>query len=82
MTTQTQITKNCHYISRFLTRPWEFGQRQLRYYDFDDDRFSRRSSETLLSQNNLNSPAVETWLRDVLETPLGSARPRLAAGDP
>ena len=80
--TTRQITKNCHYISRFLTRPWEFGQRQLHYYDFEADSFETLSSRNLFAEDEINTPEVETWLRDVVETPLGAVRPRLAAGDP
>ena len=43
--TTKQITKNCHYISRFITKPWEFedrpGKGQLCYYDFDTDTFRK-----------------------------------------
>ena len=81
-----QITKNCHYISRFLTRPWEFddrrGKGQLCYYDFDTDRFENRFAKTLFAETGLNSPTVETWLTEVLESPLGRIRSRLADGDP
>ena len=49
-------THNCHYISRFLTRPWEFGQRMLRFYDFDTDRFGVSSSRTMFSGEKLNTP--------------------------
>lgn len=68
-----QVTKNCHYISRFLTRPWEDDQRQLHFYDFDTGTFGVKSSKNLFAESQLNSPTVETWLRDVLETPLGKA---------
>jgi hypothetical protein len=37
-----QKTKNSHYIARHLTKPWEFGERQLWYYDFDTDCFGER----------------------------------------
>jgi hypothetical protein len=65
--TRKQITKNCHFISRFLTAPWEFddqrGQRQLHYYDFDTDNFEQYSSKNLFAERDLNSPRVETWLK-------------------
>ncbi|HVV50787.1 MAG TPA: hypothetical protein VHO06_14070 [Polyangia bacterium] len=84
--TRKQITRNCHYISRFLTEPWEFddehGQRQLHYYDFDTDAFDNFSSKNLFAEKDLNSPQVETWLKETLETPLGAVRPRLTAADP
>lgn len=61
---QQQVTKNCHYISRFLTKPWEFGERQLRYYDFDEDKFDTKSSRSLFAEDGLNAQQVESWLSD------------------
>src|SRR3569623_90256 len=81
-TPQRQITKNCHYISRFLTKPWEGKERKLLYYDFQSESFDKSPSLTLFAEDQINSQEVETWLRDVIETPLGCVRPRLASGDP
>jgi hypothetical protein len=78
----SQVTKNCHYISRFLTRPWEVVDRQLDYYDFESKSFGRLSSKRLFAEDQINSSAVEIWLRDVLETPLAAARPKLVAAHP
>ncbi len=79
-----QITTNCHYISRFLTRPWETedGQRQLHYFDFDTQTFGKRSSRSLFAKDEINSQAVEEWLNDFVENPLGRVRDKLASGDP
>ena len=70
--TTKQITKNCHYISRFITKPWEFedrrGKGQLCYYDFDTDTFESRFAKTLFAETDLNSSVVETWLTEVLES--------------
>jgi hypothetical protein len=76
-----QVTKNCHYVSRFLTRPWEGHQRFLRYYDFDKDRFGWRSSESLLAAEKINSARVELWLKQMVEDPFAAARDRIARGD-
>ncbi len=76
-----QTTHNCHYISRFLTRPWEGDQQFLRFYDFEADRFGRRSSRSLFAEEDVNTPAVERRLRDVIETPLGAIRARVARGE-
>jgi hypothetical protein len=76
-----QVTHNCHYVSRFLTTPWEEGQRLLRFYDFDEDAFHLRSSRTLLTGEDINSPTVETWLQRFIEDPIGNIRARLARGE-
>lgn len=68
---------NSHFVSRFLTRPWEFGQRLLWYYDFDTDRFARHSSRTLFAAVGLNSPEVERRLDELIETPISNARENL-----
>ena len=82
MSVEQQITRNCHFISRFLTTPWEDGKRQLHFYDFDKDAFGKMSSRNMFAEKELNSQVVEHWLRDILETPLGAVRPRLIARDP
>lgn len=69
-----QVTHNCHYISRLLTTPWEGTQRFLRYYDFDTNQFELRSSRSLLAAEDINSPDVESWLKRMVEDPLGSIR--------
>jgi hypothetical protein len=75
-----QITRNCHFILRSLTKRWEQKDRFLLYYDFETGRFRTRSSQSLFAAEDLNSPEVERWLH-VLEDPLGAIRPRLVAGD-
>lgn len=40
---------NRHFVSRFATKPWEFGPRWLWYFDFERDGIYRASSETLFS---------------------------------
>jgi len=78
----SQITKNCHYISRFLTKPWEFEDRRLWYYDFDNDTFGRAPSKYLYAEDEINSSEVETWLKQTLEDPVALVRPRLMKADP
>jgi hypothetical protein len=69
---------NCHFVSRFLTRPWEYEQRRLWYFDFDRGEVRWQSSETLFAAKGTNSPAVEERLNRIIETPLASARAKLA----
>jgi hypothetical protein len=76
-----QETHNCHYISRLLTKPWEYGQRMLRFYDFETDRFGSKSSRSMFAGERLNTPNVERWLKDYVEDPLGAIRARIANGD-
>jgi hypothetical protein len=71
------VSLNSHFVSRFLTEPWEFGQRRLRYYDFDTGQFGTQSSRSLFAAIGLNSPEVETRLNRFIETPIASARQRL-----
>lgn len=76
-----QVTKNCHFISRFLTKPWELQNRQLWYYDFELDEFRTRSSRSLFAADEINTQRVEDWLKRLIEDPLANVRPKLAAGD-
>lgn len=75
-----QVTKNCHYISRFLTRPWERDQRRFRVYNFERSNFENGFSASFFSEEGLNEQHVETWLDHTLERPLSNCRRKLAKG--
>jgi hypothetical protein len=64
---------NCHFVSRFLTTPWEFGQRRLHFYDTKAGCFRQNSSRTLFTRRGANTPEVEHRLDELIETPLGGA---------
>ena len=64
---------NCHFVSRFLTKPWEFGQRQLWYYDFDRKQIENKSSKTLFAQAGMNTAEIEKRLNELIETPISNA---------
>jgi hypothetical protein len=68
---------NCHFISRILTRPWEFGQRRLHFYDKKTKRFHQTSSKKLFARRGLNSKKTEEHLEHIMETPLARALPQL-----
>jgi hypothetical protein len=61
---------NDHYIPRFLTRPWEYAERRLRYFDFCNGRYEDVPSRQLFARLHLNSRHLETWLNETIETPL------------
>jgi len=68
----TNQTKNSHYVARHLTTPWEFGQRKLWVYDFQDDKFSIVSSKRLLTTEEPWDQKIEDFLSKYLESPLSS----------
>jgi hypothetical protein len=68
---------NCHFVSRFLTAPWESGQRQLHFYDFNTKQLSVRSSRSLFAVAGSNSAETEARLNRLVETPIASARATL-----
>jgi hypothetical protein len=70
---------NSHFVSRFLTQPWEHGQRMLWYYDFDDNRIRSQSSRSLFAAIGANSADVEAPLNRIVESPIAAARARLQA---
>jgi hypothetical protein len=72
---------NDHYISRFLTKPWEVGQRQLWFYDFKTDSFGRRSSESLFAEDGLHSQETGDRLNELIETPVSLHRAETVNGD-
>jgi hypothetical protein len=63
---------NCHFVSRFLTKPWEFGERQLYFYDVRTREFKHKSSRKLFAVQGLNTEETEKRLNRLIETPLGS----------
>ena len=70
---------NSHFVSRFLTEPWEYGQRMLWYYDFDEDQVCSQSSRSLFATVGANSPETEGRLNRLVESPIATARQQLWA---
>src|SRR5690348_4753355 len=46
-------TKNNHYISQYLTRPWEFTPGKVRIFDYSNELFADRDTKTLFSKEGL-----------------------------
>ncbi len=65
--------RNCHFVSRFLTKPWEFGQRRLWCYDFDRKQIDQKSSRSLFAEVGRNTPEIEKCLNELIETPISNA---------
>jgi hypothetical protein len=66
-------TMNCHFVSQFLTKPWEFGERQLYFYDRRHLELQQKSSRNLFARKGLNSAETEHRLNKLIETPLRRA---------
>lgn len=65
---------NCHFVSRFLTKSWEFGiKRELWYYDFDRKEIRKKPSRTLFAEVGRNSPQIEKRLNELIERPISRA---------
>jgi hypothetical protein len=60
-----------------LSAPWEYGERQLRYFNFATQSFQDGSSRNLFARKGLNSKAVENWLNKIIETPAAAHATRL-----
>lgn len=61
---------NCHYVSRFLTKPWELPDRNLINFDFTTNKITKGNSEFLFSREDLNTIEQEIFLNKYIETPL------------
>jgi hypothetical protein len=72
-------TTNCHFLSRFLTVPWEFGERQLHYVDIEKRSLGHHSSRNLFAIHGLNAKETEERLNALVETPVARFR-RMSAG--
>lgn len=68
---------NSHFVSRFLTTPWEHSDRRLSYYDFARGEIREGSSRSLFAVEGLHTDDVETRLNQVIETPIADAIARL-----
>ena len=73
---------NCHYVTRFLTTPWELEGRRLEYYDFELGQFGNRRSRYLFAIDGLNSKDEEERLNQLVETPLAIFRDMLVGFSP
>ena len=73
---------NCHFISRFLTAPWEFGERQLHFVDVEAQTLSHHSSRNLFALRGLNTKQTEERLNEFVETPVARYREESAGGSP
>lgn len=61
-----------HFVSRFLTKPWEDDNRKLWFYDFAAHRFGRQSSKSLLAVTEGYPHEVEDALNRLVESPVSS----------
>src|SRR5258708_5495148 len=68
---------NDHYISRFLTKPWEIGHRRLHYYDFASAKFGDSSSESLFAAADLHTETTGKHLDRYVESPVSDYRARV-----
>jgi hypothetical protein len=71
---------NCHWVSESLTKPWErtLGNRkELYFYAFSTKAIHSLPSKDLFARRGLNTRAVEDWLSDTIEAPLGRFRKAL-----
>jgi len=73
------MSLNSHFVSRFLTTPWEHGDRMLWYYDFREGAIRSASSRSLFARLGANSKEVEVRLNQLVETPIAAARDKLWA---
>lgn len=63
-----------------MTTPWEFGGRQLWYYDFDRKKIQKQSSRTLFARAGQNTHEIEKNLNQLIESPISKARLTLSQG--
>lgn len=74
--------KNCHYVSKFLSRHWGAGSskkhRIAHYLDLDTRSFYEDEVENIFALCEMNSPEVESLMNRIIETPLGQHRKMLA----
>lgn len=74
-----------HFVSEFLTRPWQKNpdkkKGELLFYDFQTHEFAWEKSGNLLQKPGLNTKKLERFLSDYIESPLGQATRALKKGE-
>ncbi|MBU1949227.1 MAG: DUF4238 domain-containing protein [Candidatus Eisenbacteria bacterium] len=68
---------NSHFVSRFITRDWEHGDRRLTYYDARQKRILTKSSKRLFAEDNDQECNCECRLNELIETPVSQGLPWL-----
>jgi hypothetical protein len=71
-----------HYFSKSLAKRWRIDRDFLHHFDVATDVLDCPRWKDVYAKDDLNSPTLEGWLRDVVETPFGNARRGIEAGDP
>jgi hypothetical protein len=72
------MARNNHYIPRFMTAPWEIGDRRLVCCDTEAGKITRPSSKKLFAIEGLNSDQAEAWY-GAIESRVAPARERIAS---
>ena len=62
---------NNHYVTRSLSKPWEWPGRVLHYYDFETNKFGKKSSESLFAMEGVFTKEEEDFFSKNFETQLG-----------
>jgi hypothetical protein len=74
---------NCHFVTRFLTKPWEIPPgRTLHFYDFAEKAIRTKSSRSLFARIGLNDADTESRINSLIETPLARLIAELKTGPP
>jgi len=68
---------NNHYVSRFLTKPWEYDKRELRIYCPKKKTIYMASSKSAFSAKNIFDKKQEKFLGDNVEVKIGKIRKSL-----
>lgn len=71
---------NCHFVTRFLTKPWEHSGGSLCYYDFEKKELCRGFSKSLFAEDGLNSGEIEALINEYVERPLAGIKPEIVDG--
>lgn len=71
---------NCHFVTKWLTKEWEYRPGSLWYYDFLDKTIKRQFTEKLFAKEKTNSEEIETLLNRYIETPLKGFKASITSG--
>ncbi len=65
---------NNHYVSRVVTKPWEFGNKELYFFDFEESKFDSERAKTLFAEQDIFPEDYELFKNQSFESILGSSR--------
>lgn len=61
---------NCHFVTQWLTKDWEYLPGSFYYYDFEEKKVKRQFAKYLFAEEDTNTKEIEDLISKYVEQPL------------